>query len=259
SSPVTMVLRMQQGYGATIPTIAVPYIETADAQHPLVGNVELYPTALVGTGYYLSSPSGSPAAITAGSIIDLEPGHMQPRSLTRVIPISLSTAGGQSADSQPYALVTHLTVTATDTVEQELTAGAGEDRGVHLPVMPDTSTGYPGDLTIELIRRSDSALIATAVVTAVDAMTSPFVPGNQWRLVTASFDVSPTLAASQHALRFSTTAGTWTLPALTGDDGLVTITGNGAGSFGGTTDVATFNGADLPAADVPVLAFVAPD
>lgn len=259
SSPVTMVLRMQQGYGVTIPMLAVPYIETADPQHPLVGNVDLYPTALVGTGYYLSSPSASPAAITAGSITDLEPGHMQPRSLTRVIPISLSTAAGQSADSQPYALIADLTVTATETVEQEIQATADEYGGVQFPVMPDTSTGYPGDLTIELIRRSDSALIATAVVTAVDAMTSPFVPGNQWRLVTASFDTSPTLAATQHALRFSTTAGTWTLPALTGDDGLVTITGNGAGSFGGTTDVATFNGADLPAADVPVLAFVAPD
>lgn len=259
ASPVTMVLRMQQGYGVTIPTIAVPFIETADPQHPLVGNVDLYPTALVGTGYLLPSPNGSPAAITAGSITDLEPGHMQPRSLTRIIPISLSTAGGQSADSQPYALVTDLTVTATETVEQEFTAVADEYGGVQFPVMPDTSTGYPGDLKIELIRRSDSALIATAVLTALEAVTSPYVAGNQWRLATASFDVSPTLAASQHALRFSTTAGTWTLPALTGDDGLVALTGNGAGSFGGTTDVATFNGVDLPAADVPVLAFVAPD
>lgn len=259
SSPVTMVLRMQQGYGVTIPMIAVPYIETADPQHPLVGNVDLYPTAFVGTNYYLTTPSASPDGITAGSITDLEPGHMQPRSLTRVIPISLSTAAGQSVDSQSYALIADLPVTATRTVEQEITVTAAQYGGVQFPVMPDTSTGYPGDLTIELVRRSDSALIATAVVTAVDAMTSPFVPGNQWRLVTASFDATPTLAATQHALRFTTTAGTWTLPALTGDDVLVPIPGNGAGSYGGTTDVASFHGADLPAADVPVLVFIAPD
>lgn len=175
----------------------------------------------------------------------------------RVMAAVLSVAGPtQSVDSQPYATI--VTVPITGTVQQEISGATAQNyHGVLVPLRLTLDGGLVGDLTVELRRRSDSNLMATATITQALAASFDADAVAGWRRVQAPFAAPATLAAAvQYYLAFSAAGvGSWEVPALSGNTDGSDFTG--LGSYVGTTDVATYGGGDVSNADIPALVYVA--
>lgn len=195
----------------------------------------------------------APTLTVAGGVSSLGP------ALNRVLGVVLLTsAPAQSVDSQPYAIVTSLDVTsAGGPWQQEISGASAQDYGgVTVPVAHDSDPGLD-DLTVELRRRSDSALLATATITQAEVDAQGPSGSSPWTIMQAPFAAPVTLAAAtQYYLAFSTAgSGTWSIPVLDGAD---TITVTGAGSYGNETDVVT-RSFDYTIGDAAVNVFVLPD
>ena len=242
-SDLTLVVR-QPRYGDAKPTqvpadllFSVPYVEGFGATPP-PGLFEYERVALEGDGRV--------------SVLDNP-------STDRVIGLDMQVAGTQSVDAQPYVAVPEITVTGT--VQQEVSqASAQAYDGVTFPAKYVDVAGVVGNLVVELRRRSDSALLATATVT--QALADTFDPDdvNGWRPIVAPFAASVVLAAAtQYYLTFAESGtGSWVVPSLSA----VPVLGSaaqGVGSYRGTTDVATYGGGDVNGADISAFVYALPD
>lgn len=223
-------------------SFSVPYIEAVTDGVPV--GLEHYSNAAVnsdGTFALLGDPAGN-----------------------RVMPFGMWTAAGPSTmtvDSQPYAAVT--TVPITGTVQQEVSGASAQNYdGVLVPLRAILDGGLVGPLVVELRRRSDSNLMATATITQALAESFTADPTAGWRRVQAPFAAPALLAAAtQYYLTFASTApGSWEVPSLEAFPDLVGISGGlGLATYVGTTDVATYGAGDQAHADIPALVYVEPD
>lgn len=183
---------------------------------------------------------------------------------TRLMPIVLATGAAQSVDSQPYAVIGEVSVTSALSPEQDITGAVETYGGVIVPLGVDVLSG---DLTVTLVRRSDAAVMATGSISAADALLLPEATlgsvASYWRLALIEFTAPVLLAAVEYGVIFSTSAGTWTLPTLTNDDGSATwlseVGAGGEASYGGETVTLWESAAADVLADLPVLVFVSPD
>lgn len=155
-----------------------------------------------------------------------------------------TTAPVASVDSQPF--VETIAVEVTGTVQQEITGAAADYSAVVFSVYP---VGSVGDLTIDLKRRSDDNLMASAALSVDDWAEIAVDPlYGLWKVAQVDFAVPVTLAAVQYYLDFTSSgSGSWFVQGLSTSGEL------GAGTYAGTTDVATFAGADVPTADLTVM------
>lgn len=156
-------------------------------------------------------------------------------------------ASAISVDSQPYT--TTLVHDATAQVSGEFT-GAAEDYGAVRLVVHVQPSPPPDPLTVEIRRRSDNALMATAVVTLADLESPP----DAVQIVTVPLDAAVTLAAVQYAFVPSSPLAGWDLFILRGEDGLGASVG-----FGGTTNRAGVFGVESDDYDLMATIVVSPD
>ncbi len=236
---LTLLIR-QPRYGdikpSTVPAdylFSVPYIRGCDAT-PQPGLIQYDRIALNldGTVSELGTPTGD-----------------------RLIGFEMQVAGTQSVDAQPYSAVPAVLVSGT--VQQEVSqAAAGSYAGVIIPARYTPVGGVAGNLVVTLKRRTDNVTMGTATITQAlaDTFTADEIAG--WRLITAPFAANATLAVGiQYYLDLTEAGtGTWEVPALSG----VPVLGSpvtGVASYRGTTDVATYGGGDVNAADLPIVVY----
>lgn len=239
---LTLVLRTPR-YGTVAPTafpanytFVVPYIEGVSDTPPAAVEFPLLALNADGTVAELGDPSGD-----------------------RVIGFHMALVGSQLADSQQYAAAQAVTVTGT--VEQEISdASAQAYDGVIVSARYTPEDGLVSNMTAQLRNRSGGGLLATATITKAiaDQFAADTVAG--WRRIQVPFDAPPTLApATQYYLKFAESGkGTWEVAALSGAP-VLGYSVQGVGSYGGTGDVATFGGGDVPTADLAAMIYADPD
>lgn len=173
--------------------------------------------------------------------------------LTAVSPLVLEASATATPDSQPYADLVRQAVYTGRTIEQEITGGAAS-RGYFAILAALQGKTADGDLLVELVKRGTGAVIASGTVSADDLYDAP----RTLHVIGATFAAVAAQDATQHALRFSSTAtaGTgWEIPGL---DTKGAPLGNTTG-FGGTTDVATIAGLESSDIDIPAVVGTVPD
>lgn len=180
----------------------------------------------------------------------------------RLIGLTLATGAAQSVDSQPYIRVLDVEV-STDVFppEQEIAGAVGTYAAAVVPVAVAAGAG---DLTVDLVRRSDAVVMATGSLSAADALALPLDEAGNWRVAAIVFDTPVVLAAVQYALVFSTTSGAWYLPGLSNRAfpflPWVTETGSGGeATYGGETDILTLDGVAHTWGDLSALVVALPD
>lgn len=184
------------------------------------------------------------------------------------IPIVLDVAstGDASADSPVYGAALMLPVYDGVTVEQEITADANEEYLYLVAVLYIFAGEEPTeDLTVNVRRRSDDTLFGTGDVAAVDMLDASRLAGtSDWRKVIVPLgSTSAVVSSTQYYVEFTSSTPTsrpWIVQAVTGNPASVADDADVApGTFGGSTDVATFDSTDYSAWDVPVAFVIGPD
>lgn len=163
---------------------------------------------------------------------------------------------GDTADSQPYALLADALVYTGQDAEQEFSDAAADDYGVlQFLVWHD---GTPtGDLVVTVKRRSDNVQMGGAFTLTPTEYAELAEVGNGWKRVTGSLASAATLAAAtQYYIEFSSTTTSdvpWVVQLLD------TESQGNAYTFGGTTDRAVANGAESDDYDLEVTLSTVPD
>lgn len=180
---------------------------------------------------------------------------------SKIIGVGFRASGG-SVDSQPYIAVIPILLDGTTVAATAVQGISGASAtkhygGVRVPLK---YAGTPTPMTVDLIRISDSVVLATTTITQAIADEFPPDPTAGWRLVTVLFPAGVTLAgATQYGIRVTTHDAAWTVPALSADEPTFGTGVTGTGSYNGASDHAILTGGAYNDRDLPFVLFVLVD
>jgi hypothetical protein len=186
-----------------------------------------------------------------GRIVDLGTLRTRLRPLRMILGSSDSTA-----DSQPYAILTAVPVQG-GVIAQQLVTPAADDYGfLRVLARPaETSTAALPDLTLRIVRNSDSNIMGSVDVPRSDADALPDVHDG-WKSIEVNLDSAVTLAAVAYRLE----------AVCSGASGgeawevfLVDTVSAGGSSFGGSSSYATWASLPNTGADLAFTLSTVPD